>query len=311
MAEAIVRIATRTSRLALWQAEYVRGQLRSLYPDRTFTVLPLRTRGDDIVDRPLAEVGGKGLFIKALEDALAQGEAEIAVHSMKDVPAQLPAGFALAAMLAPDDPHDALVSNHWPDLDALPQGARIGTSSLRRQSQIRHRRPDLQVEFLRGNVGTRLQRLDEGLFDAIILAAAGLRRLGLGERITYRLAPEICLPAVGQGVLGIECRENDEASRALVDALNDPQTAIRVTAERAMNARLGGSCNTPIAGYAQVQGDRLRLRGLVGSPDGRRIVEDEVAGFTEDAVALGRSLGERLLHHGADAILRELGARPS
>lgn len=234
------------------------------------------------------------------------GDADIAVHSMKDVPAELPDGLEIGAILEREDPQDAFVSNHYEDVDALPQGARVGTSSLRRQCQLRARRTDLDILDLRGNVGTRLGKLDAGDYDAIVLACAGLKRLGLGERITSPLAPGIMLPAIAQGVIGIECRSDDAWVAGLIDVLNDAQTATRTQAERAMNARLAGGCQAPVAGYSELVNGVLELRGLVGRPDGSDIIHGAISGPPGDAVALGRELAEDLLGRGADAILKEL-----
>ncbi len=307
MNDQILRIATRRSALALWQAEHVRELLCRHHPGLEVTLVPLSTRGDRILDKPLAKVGGKGLFIKELERAMADGEADIAVHSMKDVPAVFPPGYELAVILASGDPCDALVSNHYDDLVALPEGARIGTSSLRRQSQLLAQRPDLQVGFLRGNVQTRLDKLDRGDFDAIVLAAAGLRRLGLEARIARRLPPEVLLPAVGQGAIGVECRAGDTRVRDLLAPLADEPTTWRLTAERAMNARLQGSCEVPIGGHAVLEGEHLWLRGLVASVDGATLVTGETRGPVTSAAMLGEALAEDLLARGAREILARLG----
>ncbi len=307
MNDQILRIATRRSALALWQAEHVRELLCRHHPGLEVTLVPLSTRGDRILDKPLAKVGGKGLFIKELERAMADGEADIAVHSMKDVPAVFPPGYELAVILASGDPCDALVSNHYDDLVALPEGARIGTSSLRRQSQLLAQRPDLQVGFLRGNVQTRLDKLDRGDFDAIVLAAAGLRRLGLEARIARRLPPEMLLPAVGQGAIGVECRAGDTRVRDLLAPLADEPTTWRLTAERAMNARLQGSCEVPIGGHAVLEGEHLWLRGLVASVDGATLVTGETRGPVTSAAMLGDALAEDLLARGAREILARLG----
>jgi hydroxymethylbilane synthase len=303
-----LRIATRRSRLALWQAEHVAALLRAAHDGLDVELVPMVTEGDRILDRALAEVGGKGLFIKELEVAMYEGRADLAVHSMKDVPADLPEGMALATVLERADPHDAFVSNRFPGLDALPQGARVGTSSLRRQCQLRHARPDLEVIQLRGNVDTRLRKLDEGRYDAIILAAAGLRRLGLEERIASVVPTEASLPAVGQGIIGIECRADDARTRGLVAALEHAPTRTCLEAERAFAARLQGSCQSPVAGFAEFEGDRLRLRGLVGAPDGRQVFADEVRGPAAEAVVLGDGLASRLLETGAGPLLAALRA---
>ncbi len=301
-----LRIATRRSQLALWQAEHVAAELRRLHPGLEVTLVPMSTRGDEILDQPLARIGGKGLFMKELEEGMREGKADLAVHSMKDVPWQLPDGFDIVAITERADPRDAFVSNRYKGIGELPEGVKVGTASLRRQCQIKARRPDLQVEVLRGNVQTRLGKLDDGQFDAIILAASGLDRLELQHRITARLSPDESLPAVGQGALGIECRADNERVRELTAALNHTQTRICVDAERAMNARLEGSCQVPIAGFAELLADGLHLRGLVGSPDGREVLRGEIRGAPEDAAAIGDSLGRDLLERGADRILQGL-----
>jgi hydroxymethylbilane synthase len=302
----VTRIATRRSRLALWQAEHVASLLRQAHPGLTVELVPMVTEGDRILDRALAEVGGKGLFIKELEVAMFEGRADLAVHSMKDVPAELPDGMVLAAVLERADPRDAFVSGRFPDLEALPRGARIGTSSLRRQCQLRHVRPDLEVLQLRGNVDTRLRKLDEGQYDAIILAAAGLKRLGLDTRIASLVPTEASLPAVGQGVIGIECRGADARTRQLVGALEHAPTRTCLVAERAFAARLEGSCQSPVAGYAELDSGHLRLRGLVGAPDGTEIFADALEGPAADAAALGDRLAARLLEAGAERLLAAL-----
>lgn len=268
----------------------------------------MTTQGDKILDTPLAKVGGKGLFVKELEAGLLSGDADIAVHSMKDVPVELPQGLHLAVICPREDPRDAFVSNAYDSFDALPKGARLGTSSLRRQCQLAAQRPDLNILDLRGNVNTRLQKLDAGDYDAIILAAAGLIRLGLADRITETLSPEVSLPAIGQGAVGIECREDDEWVNELLAPLNDRDTAIRVRAERALNHRLQGGCQVPIAGYAELAHGVILLRGLVGTVDGSNIIHGEIAGQPEDAEYLGRVLAEDLLARGADEILDSLYA---
>ena len=301
-----LRIATRKSPLALWQAEHVRARLQEAHPGVTVELVTMSTQGDRILDSPLAKIGGKGLFVKELEQGMLAGDADIAVHSMKDVPAELPEGLEIGAILEREDPQDAFVSNRYEDVDALPQRARVGTSSLRRQCQLRARRPDLEILDLRGNVGTRLGKLDAGDYDAIVLACAGLKRLGLGERITSTLVPEIMLPAIAQGVIGIECRSDDAWVAGLIDVLNDAQTATRTQAERAMNARLAGGCQAPVAGYSELVNGVLELRGLVGRPDGSDLIHGAISGPPGDAVALGRELAEDLLGRGADVILNEL-----
>ena len=301
-----LRIATRQSELALWQARHVQVRLQTALPEVEVVLLPIRTEGDRVLDRPLAEIGGKGLFLKELEAALAAGEADLAVHSMKDVPAELPPGFALPTVLAPGSPLDAFVSNDHDSVEALPAGARVGTSSLRRAAMLKHLRPDLEIANLRGNVQTRLAKLDAGEYDAILLACAGLERLELAARIRSALTPEQSLPAIGQGVLGIEIRADDEVTASRIAALDDEYTHIRVDAERAVNARLEGSCHLPIAAHAEHDGSTLRLRAAVGKPDGSVMVRDEISGPTGEAAGLGQALAERLLAAGADRILADL-----
>lgn len=298
-----LRIATRKSQLALWQAEYVKAELEKHHPDLAVELVPLTSRGDKILDVPLAKVGGKGLFVKELEQALLEDEADIAVHSMKDVPMEFPEGLGLAVICPREDARDAFVSNRFQSLDEVPQGGVIGTSSLRRQCQLLALRPDLNIKFLRGNVQTRLQKLDDGEYDAIILAAAGLIRLELKERIRSYLSPEQSLPAGGQGAVGIECRINDAAVIALLQPLHHQPTAEQVTAERAMNRRLQGGCQVPIACYALHQNNGLWLRGLVGAPDGSEMLFDEIRGDLVDAEQMGIELADRLLAAGADKIL--------
>ncbi|MFT5420022.1 MAG: hydroxymethylbilane synthase [Candidatus Endobugula sp.] len=300
-------IATRKSPLALWQAEYVQARLAALHPQLTVTLLPMSSRGDHILDVPLAKVGGKGLFVKELEHALLNHEADIAVHSMKDVPMEFPQGLGLSVICEREDPRDAFVSNQFSSFDALPQGAVVGTSSLRRQCQLLEQRPDLEIKFLRGNVNTRLRKLDEGEYDAIILATAGLLRLKMAERITQRLSPELCLPAGGQGAVGIECRIGDTEVEQWLAPLNDVITSECVAAERAMNRRLEGGCQVPIACYAihsPQHKQQLWLRGLVGRPDGSLMLTDEIVGAAENAEAMGIELAERLLAKGAGKILQ-------
>jgi hydroxymethylbilane synthase len=302
----IIRIATRKSPLALWQAEHVAQRLQQLHPGIRTELVRMTTRGDKILDAPLAKVGGKGLFVKELEQGMLEGDADIAVHSMKDVPVEFPPGLHLAAILPREDPCDALVSDRYASLAELPPNARIGTSSLRRQCQIKERLPDCEILTLRGNVNTRLAKLDAGEFDAVILAAAGLKRLGFAERITQRLEATDSLPAIGQGAIGIECRSGDTAINELLMGLHDQQTGICVRAERALNARLQGGCQVPIAGFAELHGDSLRLRGLVGRPDGSALIRAERSGTAAAAEALGVAVAEALLADGAEAILREL-----
>lgn len=306
MSQNTIRIATRQSPLALWQAHYVRDRLLACHPGLTVELVTMVTRGDIILDTPLAKVGGKGLFVKELETALLEGRADIAVHSMKDVPVAFPEGLGLVTICEREDPRDAFVSNRFHSLDELPAGSIVGTSSLRRQCQLRARRPDLTIIDLRGNVGTRLSKLDNGDYDAIILAAAGLKRLDLEERIRSYMAPEESLPAVGQGAVGIECRLDDSKTRALLAPLNHQETAVRVLAERAMNARLEGGCQVPIGSYAVLEGETLWLRALVGEPDGSIIIRGERRGCVSDAEQMGISLADELLAQGADGILKRL-----
>lgn len=306
MSEPILRIATRKSPLAMWQANHVRDALLARNPDLQIELLTMTTQGDKILDTPLAKVGGKGLFVKELELGMLEGRADLAVHSMKDVPVEFPQGLGLAAVLPREDPRDALISINYSSIEALPQGARVGTSSLRRQCQLRARRPDLEVRDLRGNVNTRLKKLDDGEYDAILLAAAGVKRMGWESRITELLAPEQFLPAIGQGAIGIEIRCDDDRVRNLVGELNDPQTAIRVTAERALNEGLQGGCQVPIAGYAEISHGVIVLRALVGRPDGGELVQGVVSGKPEDAEELGQVLADDLLSRGAREILAEV-----
>ena len=309
MSENILRIATRKSPLALWQAHYVSNMLQHHHPDLKIELVTMVTQGDKILDTPLAKVGGKGLFVKELEVGMLEGRADIAVHSMKDVPVDFPPGLHLAAICEREDPRDAFVSNNYASLDELPQGARLGTSSLRRQSQIAALRPDLKIIDLRGNVNTRLKKLDNDEYDAIILAAAGLKRLEFEDRITQFIDTEICLPAIGQGAVGIECRNDDARVHNLIAPLNDYKTQIRVTAERAMNERLQGGCQVPIAGYAEFEKGLIMMRGLVGQVDGKKIVRGDIAGPPESAAEMGVVLAEDLLSRGADKILSELYAK--
>lgn len=302
----IVRIATRKSPLALWQAEHVARRLKELHPGLEVELVKMVTRGDQILDAPLAKVGGKGLFVKELEHGLLEGAADIAVHSMKDVPAEFPEGLHLPVILEREDPRDALVSLKYSSLDALPANARIGTSSLRRQAQIRQCLPNAQIMALRGNVGTRLEKLETEGLDAIILAAAGLKRLGLEHRMTEALATKVSLPAVGQGAIGIECRVGDQEIENLIRPLHDPDTADCVLAERAFNARLDGGCQVPIAGHAELSSQGLRLTGIVADPDGQGFVTNQIEGARTEAARLGRQLAEDLLSAGADRILQKV-----
>ncbi|MDO9621881.1 MAG: hydroxymethylbilane synthase [Moraxellaceae bacterium] len=301
-----LRIATRQSALALWQAHYVADALRALNPELVVELVPMVTQGDRILDVPLAKIGGKGLFVKELELAMLDGRADIAVHSMKDVPMAFPDGLSLAIICPREDPSDAFVSSRFESLGTLPQGAVVGTSSLRRQCQLRRWRPDLQIKDLRGNVNTRLARLDAGEFDAIVLATAGLLRLEMADRIRHRIAPELMLPAVGQGAVGIECRTDDERTRALLAPLADHITSRCVAAERAMNTRLQGGCQVPIAGYATYQDGRIQLHARVGAVNGSRLLEESMSGPEADAELMGVEVAERLLAAGADVILAEV-----
>lgn len=299
----LLRIATRQSPLALWQAEHVADLLTANHPGLRVELVKMVTEGDRILDRALSTEGGKGLFIKELEQGLAEGRADLAVHSMKDVPAELPPGFDLPVFCAAADPRDALVSGVAGSLDALPPGARIGTASLRRGCQLLARRPDLRLVLTRGNVQTRLAKLDRGDCDALLLAAAGLDRLGLADRIAARLPIDVMLPAVTQGVLGLECRAGDTAVMALLEPLHEPDTALRVRAERAFAARLGGGCHTPLAAHAVLDGAQLHLTGLVGSPDGRRVLRQSASGPADEPEALGLALAEQLIAQGAAELL--------
>ncbi|PKA70489.1 hydroxymethylbilane synthase [Pseudomonas baetica] len=299
-----IRIATRKSALALWQAEYVKARLEAAHPDLLVTLVPMVSRGDKLLDSPLSKIGGKGLFVKELETALLENEADIAVHSMKDVPMDFPEGLGLFCICEREDPRDAFVSNTYASLEALPAGSIVGTSSLRRQAQLLTRRPDLQIRFLRGNVNTRLAKLDAGEYDAIILAAAGLIRLGFEDRITSAISVDDSLPAGGQGAVGIECRSVDTEIHALLAPLHHADTSSRVTAERALNKHLNGGCQVPIACYAVLEGEQLWLRGLVGEPSGGRLISAEARAPRGDAEALGVKVAEDLLGQGAEEILK-------
>jgi hydroxymethylbilane synthase len=299
-------IATRKSPLALWQANHVKNQLIAAHPHLEIELLEMSTQGDKILDTPLAKIGGKGLFVKELEQGLLDGSADLAVHSMKDVPVELPDGLHLAVILEREEPFDAFVSNKFNNLEELPPNAKIGTASLRRQCQLLAKYPNFQIFPLRGNVGTRLQKLDNGEFDAILLAAAGLIRLGLKDRIKQFLSPDQSLPAIGQGAIGIECRKNDIKINDLLKSLNHPETEYRVKAERAFNQTLQGGCQVPIAGFAELQGNQLRLRGLVGSEDGKQMISGEILGDAKDADVLGISLAKQLLAKGAGELLQTL-----
>lgn len=300
-----LKIATRESPLALWQAEHVRALLQAAHPALRVTLVPMTTTGDQLLAGPLSQSGGKGLFVKELEVALLDHRADLAVHSMKDVPVHQPDGLTMHTYLAGEDPRDAFVSPHHTSLRTLPQGAVLGTASLRRQVQARRLRPDLAIEVLRGNVGTRLRKLDEGRYDGILLACAGLRRLGLADRIREALTVEDFVPAIGQGIVGIECRSDDPATQALLGPLDDAAARLRLAAERSFNAALGGSCQAPVAGHAVPLADgRLQLTGLVGSPDGRQLLRETLAAPATEAEALGRQLARQLLDRGAAAIIR-------
>lgn len=302
-----IRIATRRSPLALWQAEEVASRLEKAHSGLKTELVKMTTRGDKILDTPLAKVGGKGLFVKELEQGMLEGRADIAVHSMKDVPVEFPKGLHLNTILTREDPRDAFVSNHYDSLEALPLNAKVGTSSLRRQCQIRAKFPKFNILDLRGNVNSRLAKLDTGEYDAIILASAGLIRLGMEKRIRLALPPESSLPAIGQGAIGIECRENDTETHALLKPLHHSETATRVAAERAMNCHLEGGCQVPIAGYAELIGDgTIKLRGLVGAPDGSKTIYHEQSGPESDPESLGIAVAEALLSQGAGEILQSL-----
>ena len=302
----ILKIATRQSPLALWQANFVKNRLEDLYPQIKVKLISMVTKGDVILDTPLAKIGGKGLFVKELENALLEKCADIAVHSMKDVPMQFPKGLGLSVICKREDPRDAFVSNKYQSLDELPQGSIVGTSSLRRQCQLKQLRPDLDIRSLRGNVGTRLTKLDNGDYDAIILAAAGLIRLGMPNRITSFIETTQFLPAAGQGAVGIECRTDDVAVQALLAPLADPETTACVLAERAMNAHLQGGCQVPIGGYAVLENGHIYLRALVGALDGSKIIYAEGKNTLENAEILGVQIAEKLLAQGADRILADV-----
>jgi hydroxymethylbilane synthase len=299
-------IASRESALALWQARFIQARLKALYPKLEVVILSMTTQGDQLLDTPLAKIGGKGLFVKELEQALHDGRADIAVHSMKDVPMQMPAGFTLAALTEREDPRDAFVSKRYASLAELPPGSVVGTSSLRRESQLRAHFPNLKVSSLRGNVGTRLKKLDEGRYAAIILAVAGLKRLGLENRITVLLDPEQSLPAPGQGALGIECLASRGDLLELLQTLNHRETALCVRAERAMSRALSGSCQVPLGGFAEMQNAEIRLRGFVATPDGRCLVSAEQCGPCDQPEVLGEMLARELKSKGAQQILAEL-----
>ena len=299
-------IGTRGSRLALWQAEWVQSRLREIAPDLSVTLRRIKTSGDKILDVPLAKVGGKGLFVKEIEEALLQNEIDLAVHSMKDVPTALPDGLAILCVPPREDPRDVLISQAGGTFDQLPKGASIGTSSLRRQAQLLYRRPDVSITMLRGNLDTRLRKVSEGAFDAIVLAAAGLKRMGWSARITEYLPPEVSLPAIGQGALGIEGRRGDSFVRGLLEHLDDPAARTAVTAERALLDRLEGGCQVPIGAHATTKGTTLHLEGLIASTDGRRLVRNSIQGPLAEARGLGLQLAEQLLAQGGEEILKEI-----
>jgi hydroxymethylbilane synthase len=300
-----IRIATRESRLAMWQAEHVAAELCRHHPDLTVELVPMTTKGDQILDTTLAKIGGKGLFIKELEAAMLEGRADIAVHSMKDVPAEMPDGFEIVAVLEREDPRDALVSADYMRIEDIPAGSVVGTSSLRRQAQLQHARPDLEVEPVRGNVETRLRKLDHGHFSAILLAAAGLKRLGLADRIAGFLPYEVSLPAVGQGAVGIEALRGNAEVAELVAALEHAHTRRCVDAERAFAGGLGASCESPVAGFAVIDGDELHLRGLVATRNGASVLHGERRGPVAEAGAIGAALAQDLFDRGAAALLQE------
>ena len=302
-----IRIATRKSPLALWQAEEVARQLKHYHPGLNIELVTMTTQGDKILDTPLAKIGGKGLFVKELEVGMLEGNADIAVHSMKDVPMAFPAGLHLSVIMERENPSDAFVSNTVTHIDELPKNAKVGTCSLRRQTQLKERRPDIEILDLRGNVNSRLAKLDNGDYDAIILASAGLIRLGFEDRIVHGISTTQSLPAIGQGAVGIECRSDDEEINALIAPLHHKQTSIRVKAERALNTRLNGGCQVPIGGFAELNGDRIHLRGLIGFPDGSKIFRSKKEASHEDAEALGTAVAEDLLSQGGGEVLKHLG----
>ncbi len=301
-----IRITTRESPLALWQAKHVRNELIKHHPELAVELIGITTQGDIILDKPLVDVGGKGLFIKELEQVILEDRADIAVHSMKDVTVDFPPGLALPVIMRRTDPRDVLISNAYSTVDELPDGAVVGTSSLRRQCQLKAYRPDLQVANLRGNVGTRLRKLDEGQYDAIVLASAGVTRLGLSDRIRQYLPLDIMLPAVGQGAIGIETREDDGAVIELIKPLSDHETTLQLRAERAFSKKLFGGCHLPIAAHTTVEGENLIMRGMVGQLDGKKVVADLASGPVSEPESVGEGLADKLLGQGADAILREL-----
>ena len=302
-----IRIATRKSPLALWQAEEVARQLKLHHADLEVELVTMTTQGDIILDTPLAKIGGKGLFVKELETGMLEGRADIAVHSMKDVPMHLPDGLHLSVIMQREDPTDAFVSNTIASLDELPLNAKVGTCSLRRQTQLVEKRPDIEILNLRGNVNSRLAKLDNGDYDAIILASAGLIRLGFEDRIAHGISVEQSLPAAGQGAVGIECRSDDDEVNALLAPLHDEETATRIYAERALNTRLNGGCQAPIGGFATLQGDNIHLSGLIGFPDGSKIYRCEKTSPQDDPESLGIAVAEDLLAQGGGEILKQLG----
>lgn len=306
MSEKLITIATRKSQLALWQAEHVRERLQHFHPDLQVELLTMSTQGDRILDSPLSKIGGKGLFVKELEQSMLRGDADIAVHSMKDVPVELPDGLHISTVLTREDPRDAFVSNDYNSIDELPESARVGTSSLRRRCQLAKLRPDLNILDLRGNVNTRLSKLDAGDYDAIILASAGLIRLKFESRIRNFLEPDVMLPAIGQGAIGIECRNEDQRILEILAPLNDDKAHVRINAERALNHRLQGGCQVPIGGHAILENGEIMLRGLVGKPDGSTIIHGVINGRMEDAEELGIKLADDLLSRGAAEILENL-----
>ncbi|WP_334321717.1 hydroxymethylbilane synthase [Gilliamella apicola] len=301
-----IRIATRKSPLALWQANFVKQNLLLAHKDLTVELIPMVTQGDIILDSPLSKIGGKGLFVKQLEQAILNNEADIAVHSIKDIPAQFPEGLMLAAICQRDEVRDAFVANKYASLNDLPEGAIVGTSSLRRQCQLRSHYPHLIIKDLRGNVGTRLNKLDDGQYDAIILASVGLKRLSLEHRITQYIGTDLMLPAVGQGAIGIESRTDDKQILDIISVLDDKESRACIQAERAMNNALQGGCQVPIAGYCRLNNDELTLQGLVGRVDGSKIIKQQITGFINEAESLGEKLAKQLLNQGADLILTEL-----
>lgn len=306
MTQQVIRIATRHSALAMWQANFVKAELLKFHPTLTVEIVAMKTQGDKILDTPLAKIGGKGLFVKELEVAMLEGRADIAVHSMKDVPVDFPEGLGLSVICEREDPRDAFVSNHYQSLEDLPIGAVVGTCSLRRQSQLKEIRPDIVIKDLRGNVNTRLIKLDNGEYDAIILAAAGLIRLQMSERVARFIPPEESLPAVGQGAVGIECRLDDSQTIALLKPLEHAVTRARVTAERAMNLALEGGCQVPIGSFALLEDEQLFLRGLVASVDGKTVIRKEIRGHKDNAEQLGLTLAQQLLDCGAKKILADV-----